>query len=277
MNRLLLFAVAATLLAMSSCDDASVNVAIPHDVAHAAAYFRNVPWTLVSAEWDSGAVNLPKFGPFELIFQDTQFIGKAACNDWAMPYHIVQDSVVIGPGYSTLLGCGINTPINLCDLLGAWKVTIRVNTLIFSGAKGRLTFYSDYWAPVDGLPFVERTLVLTASDDTLFTTFSENGALPRLEMRADRTFNLYLNPSCDWSDAPMKGEGGCFGVSRDSGIVMSEYWGGGSCGVSRTPADRMFWRFKAPFMKSSRISFNDSRIVFLNPQRRTYYWFTAAH
>jgi hypothetical protein len=96
--------------------------------------------------------------------------------------------------------------------------------------------------------------------------------MARLELRADRTVNLWWDTACGWSESGLKGFSGHYGVSRDSGILLVED-GLYSCGSSFSSADAVVPQFAAAFFESSRYAASSSWAVFVNTKRHTYYRF----
>jgi heat shock protein HslJ len=276
MNKHLFLVVVTALVAMSSCTDSTLNIPMPRSIANVAVDYKNVPMELLSFARDTGTVSRAGHKKFFLHVNGGDFLGTDGCNNFWAPYRSAGDSITIEGVSSTLIACRPDPDPEGSDLRGTWKVTTEIGRLLLAGPNGQFEFDCTYSAALDRSPLVRGHWLLAASDDTLFAALAAESAFPRLELRADRTINLWWNPGCDWSATGYKGYCGNYGVNYGSGILMRNM-GQVGCGWSSEGSDLVLYPFVDAFYACSRYSASDSVATFFNTSRQTYYRFVAVH
>jgi hypothetical protein len=127
-------------LVVLACSDSPIDVQVPTNFAEAIKLYSDQEWVLTYAIVSDSIVNLTRYQPFGMSFNDSTIYGSDGCNLYHARFQIVGDSVHIPVAGGTSVGCAGTSEFDYNQFENHWRVIPTRTIIVFRSRHTILTF-----------------------------------------------------------------------------------------------------------------------------------------
>lgn len=229
---------------------------------------KNMQWDLIAVQAGGSNIDIGDYEPFKLVFWGDKIWASDRCNTLFGNYKITNDTLIINAPIASVACPSLKT-FKFEHLSGKPQIKINGLNIVINNKDTLYIYQSKFVMPLPSGKFLNDTLVMSGTDDSLVYVFRSLGLYPKLYISSGREFRIQWFNKLPENTITVNSYSGVFGMNNLGDMlftrILSSYEGNGSS------IDDL--KLVSNLTESDKYEYINGKLKLINRLTNTYYEF----